>query len=222
MSEKVFTEHDMQALPQRIRANFVNSLSGFKSANLVGTQDINGVHNLATISSAFHIGANPPLMGMIMRPHTVARDTLENIKQSGVYTINHVHHSFAKQAHQCSARFDSNISEFDAVGLTAMPSSLIEAPYVAESFVKIGLELEQITLIELNKTEMLIGRIVEVIFNDEHLLEDGYLDIEAAGSIAVSGLDSYHSTQRLARYTYAKSEVEPQIIQATKDLSHGN
>ena len=212
MAKKVFSEHDIQALPQRVRANFVNSLSGFKSANLVGTQSTHGVHNLATISSAFHIGANPPLMGMIMRPHTVVRDTLENIKQTGVYTINHVHHSFVKQAHHCSARFGSDISEFDAVGLTAQPSRKIAAPYVAESFVKIGLELEQISLIELNKTEMLIGKIVEVIFHDEHLLEDGYLDIESSGSVAVSGLDSYHSTKRLARFSYAKSDIEPSVV----------
>ena len=34
--------------------------------------------------------------------------------------------------------------------------------------------------------------------------EDGYLDIEAAGTVAVSGLDGYHRATRLARLPYAK------------------
>jgi hypothetical protein len=36
------------------------------------------------------------------------------------------------------------------------------------------------------------------------LYEDGYLDIEKAGTISCTGLDSYHITQRLQRLNYAK------------------
>ena len=78
----------IDAMAQRYRANFINSLSGYKSANLIGTCNEQQQTNLAIISSVVHIGANPPLMGMIMRPHTVTRDTLGNIKQTGLFTIN--------------------------------------------------------------------------------------------------------------------------------------
>jgi flavin reductase (DIM6/NTAB) family NADH-FMN oxidoreductase RutF len=125
MMTKVFSEQAILQLPSRVRANFINSLSGFKSANLVGTRSSSGVNNLATVSSVFHVGAHPPLLGMLMRPHTVVRDTLQNIKDTGVYTINHVHYSFADKAHQCSARYLSEQSEFDAVGLNPQLSSVV-------------------------------------------------------------------------------------------------
>lgn len=206
MTVKVFGEQDIEALPQRKRINFINSLSGFKSANLVGTTSATGVNNLAMISSVFHVGANPPLLGMIMRPHTVVRDTLENIKASGVYTINHVHSAIVEQAHQCSARYAPEVSEFEAVGLGVQMASTIKAPFVAQSRIKIGLEVEQITLLQCNQTQLVIGKVVEVQCAKSIILEDGYIDIEAANSVAVSCLDSYHSTVRLNRYSYAKPE----------------
>jgi flavin reductase (DIM6/NTAB) family NADH-FMN oxidoreductase RutF len=206
MTNKVFTEQAILQLPKRTRTNFINSLSGFKSANLVGTRNAKGVNNLALISSVFHVGAHPPLIGMLMRPHTVARDTLQNIKDTGVYTINHVHQSFTDKAHQCSARYASNQSEFEAVGLTPQLSTIVNAPFVAESKIKIAMQVEQITLIEVNQTELVIGKVVEVELDSEILFDDGYLDIEKAQSVVVSCLDSYHRTQRLDRYSYAKPE----------------
>ena len=71
------TRDDLDELEQRYRANLINSLSGFKSAVLLGSSD-GKTNNLAIISSVVHVGANPPLLGMIMRPHTVQRDSLDN------------------------------------------------------------------------------------------------------------------------------------------------
>ena len=72
MSLKTFTQNDIAQMNKRFRTNFINALSGVKSANLVGTTGPNG-DNLAIISSVFHLGADPALMGMIMRPHTASR-----------------------------------------------------------------------------------------------------------------------------------------------------
>ena len=57
------TRGEIQSLNQRYRAQLINSLSGFKSANLIGTQDGEGKSNLAIISSVVHLGANPALVG---------------------------------------------------------------------------------------------------------------------------------------------------------------
>jgi flavin reductase (DIM6/NTAB) family NADH-FMN oxidoreductase RutF len=208
MQNNVFNEESIAQLPDRVRANLINSLSGFKSANLIGTTSVDGVNNLAIVSSVFHIGANPPLVGMIMRPHTVVRDTLSNIKDTGVYTINHVHTDIAKQAHQCSARYAPNVDEFAEVGLSAQMSERVKAPFVAQSRIKMAVELEQITQIALNKTELVIGKIVEVLIGDDYLHADGYVDIEKAESVAVSCLDSYHATQRIDRFSYAKPDQD--------------
>lgn len=58
--------HDsLSQLERRYRAQLINSLSGFKSANLIGTQDALGRTNLAIISSVFHLGADPALVGLL-------------------------------------------------------------------------------------------------------------------------------------------------------------
>lgn len=199
------TRDDLDNLEQRYRANLINSLSGFKSAVLLGTTD-GKTNNLAVISSVVHVGANPPLLGMIMRPHTVQRDSLDNIKQQGFYTLNHVNTQWADKAHQTSARYEQDESEFDAVGLTPFFSDTFSAPYVKESEVNIGLKVAQHFSL-LNNTEMVIGEIQEVFFAKDALDKDGYLDIEALNTASISGLDSYHSSKRLARYAYAKPNV---------------
>ena len=202
---KQFTRSDIDELTQRYRANLINSLSGFKSATLVGTTNGN-TNNLAIVSSVVHVGANPPLLGMIMRPHTVVRDTLSNIKQQGFYTLNHVSTDWVDKAHQTSARYAPDESEFEAVGLTPQFSESFGAPFVKESEIKMGLKVAQ-HLKLLNETEMVIGEIRELHMPESIIDADGYADIEKANTACISGLDSYHSTTRVAQFAYAKPGV---------------
>jgi flavin reductase (DIM6/NTAB) family NADH-FMN oxidoreductase RutF len=97
-------------LEKPYRTNFVNSLSGFKSANLIGTISKEGKTNLAIFSSVIHVGANPPLMGFLMRPVSVERHTYNNIKETNYFTINRINKEIFKKAHQTSAKYDKDIS----------------------------------------------------------------------------------------------------------------
>jgi flavin reductase (DIM6/NTAB) family NADH-FMN oxidoreductase RutF len=187
------------------RANLINSLSGFKSLNLVGTVNKTGQANLAIFSQVFHIGANPPLIGILFRPDVGERHTLHNLLDTGYFTLNHVQESFYRQAHQTSARYQD--SEFEACGFTPLYSAVLPAPYVAEAAIRIGLQFKERTDIRLNGTILIIGEVQEVTFPADCLAEDGYLDIEKAGSITASGLDGYHTTQSLARLAYAKPDL---------------
>jgi hypothetical protein len=67
-------------------------------------------------------------------------------------------------------------------------------------------------VLAINQTELVIGQVVEVIVEPQWVREDGYVDIEAADSVAISCLDSYHSTHRIARFGYAKANKEPFTI----------
>jgi len=194
------------------RAAFVNSLSGFKSANLIGTISLKGKINLAIFSSVIHVGANPPLMGFLMRPVSVERHTYTNIKEINHFTINHINKEIFKQAHQTSARYERNISEFEACQLTPEYTETIKAPYVKESKIKVGLKFLEEQEIKSNGTMFIIGEIQEIILPDDATLTDGYVDIEKAGTIAISGLDSYHETKRISRLSYAKPGIKPKEI----------
>lgn len=186
------------------RTNFINSLSGFKSANLIGTISKQRITNLAIFGSVIHVGANPPLIGMLVRPASVPRHTYENIKDIGYFTINHINAEIYKQAHQTSASYDKDVSEFDECELTAEFTNTIKAPYVKESKIKIGCRFVEEHLIKTNDTIFIVGEILEVIIPDDVLMNDGYIDIEKAGTITISSLDSYHQTNRLSRLPYAK------------------
>ncbi|TDF41949.1 flavin oxidoreductase [Alteromonadaceae bacterium M269] len=200
-------------LDERFRALFINSLSGFKSANLVGTQNKQGNMNLSIVSSVFHLGAHPPLIGMIMRPHTVRRDTLENILETGYYTLNHVNEHILKQAHQTSARYEANQSEFEQVGLTPICQPNITAPFVRESQLKIGVKLVETQTLKVNNTELVIGEIIWVDVADGCVSEDGYIDIGQLGTVAVSSLDCYHQPNKIGRLSYAKPDRPTRFIE---------
>lgn len=199
-------------LEKRFRTHFINSLSGFKSVNLVGTKSETTGLNLSIVSSVIHLGADPALMGFIMRPPRVPRHTYENIIKTGSYTFNHILPEFLQAAHQTSARYSEDISEFEAVGLTPEFSEEIYAPYVKESQVKIGLKFLEEVPIKLNGTVLIIGEIEEVIFPEDCQLADGFLDLEKAGTITCTGLDSYHLTKKIARLSYAKPDKKISII----------
>jgi flavin reductase (DIM6/NTAB) family NADH-FMN oxidoreductase RutF len=206
--ELSFDSYGIKKMEDRKRRAFINSLSGFKSLNLIGTKNRDGQTNLAIFNSVFHLGANPALMGFIVRPDSVDRHTLSNILETSYYTINHVNKHIYKEAHQTSARYDTSVSEFDATHLTTEYKMNFSAPFVKESVIKMGLQFKQRIDIELNGTIIIAGEIQHVHCPKQCLAEDGFLNIERAESIAGIGLDSYHTTQAIERLSYAKSDKE--------------
>jgi flavin reductase (DIM6/NTAB) family NADH-FMN oxidoreductase RutF len=147
-----------------------------------------------------------------VRPDSEERHTLGNILETSIFTVNHVREEFYVAAHQTSARYEGNVSEFGAVGLTEEFKPGYYAPFVAESEVKIGAAFRQRIDIAQNGTVMILAEIKYVSIPEASLEEDGYIDLEAAGTVTCSGLDSYHRTERIGRLTYAKPETMPQLI----------
>ena len=208
----LFTAEQIRALEQRYRSNLINCVSGFKSCNLVGTQNMLGQTNLAVMSQVFHLGADPALLGLIIRPASVPRHTYENILETGYYTFNHIHSEMVQAAHQTSARFSREQSEFQNTGLHEEYINDFFAPFVNESRIKIGLKLEEEIKLKINETILLIGSIQVLFVPDSCLWEDGFIDLKDADTITSSGLDAYFTTEKLKRFTYAKPDKEPQTL----------
>lgn len=192
----------------KYRLKFINSISGYKSAHLIGSESNSGQTNLAIFNSIVHVSSNPPLIGFIMRPLTVDRHTYTNIKEKKSYTINHVHKSFLKQAHYTSAKFSQNDSEFDTCNLTDERISNFQAPFVKESKVKFGLKLKEDLEIKENGTHLLIGEIQHIIIDDDVVELDGQLDLEKVNDVCVTGLNQYSSVSKFTKIPYARlSEI---------------
>lgn len=213
MNNRVIQREELSEMEHLFKINLVNSITGYKSANLIGTIDeASQQTNLAVFSSVTHFGSEPPLVGFVLRPTTVLRGTYNNIKKTGYYTINHINASIIEDAHHTSAKYPAEISEFDQTNLTAAFENGFVAPYVKEARVKIGLEFKQEIPIELNGTILILGQIKELIIPEECLLKDGFLDLNAAETVAISGLDAYHLPKRLARFEYARPNQAIQKI----------
>ncbi|GAB2468242.1 flavin oxidoreductase [Hymenobacter qilianensis] len=201
---------DIEAMEKIFRLNLINSITGYKPANLVGTAAPDGRTNLAMYSSVVHLGSNPPYIGIFTRPTSVARHTYDNIKTSGCYTINHVHADFTAAAHYTSAPFPEDESEFEKCGLGAEFLDGFPAPYVRESQIKMGLRLVEEIPIKATGTTLLVGKIEQIYLPVDLLAADGTLNLGEAGTACVSGLDTYHTAQEIGAYAYARVGEGPQ------------
>ena len=201
----IWNEHDISTADRVTGLRMINAITGIKPANLIGSQNAQGQYNLAVFSSVVHLGSNPALIGFVLRPYDkVPRHTWQNIKATGHYTINHVPATHTEAAHYTSAKFPQEVSEFERCGFTPEIIPGIEAPFVAESQLKMALSFETAIEIPLNGTTLVIGKIIHLSIPDEFIDPAGELDLQRAQSAGISGLNSYYSLEKIGQYPYVR------------------
>lgn len=199
-----FNTDDFSQMHHLYRINLINSCSGYKSANLIGTKSIDGITNVAIFSSVTHIGSNPALLGFFLRPTTVIRNTYNNIKETGVFTINHVHESILEDAHHTSAKYDSDISEFEMTNLTEQYKDSFSAPFVKDAPIQLAMTYVEEYDIKSNNTILLIGQIKDLYIKDNLLQNDGFINLSEANVSAINGLDGYTIPKLKNRFEYQR------------------
>jgi flavin reductase (DIM6/NTAB) family NADH-FMN oxidoreductase RutF len=209
---KKITRSEWDALSKVNRLNLINSCTGYKSANLIGTKSETGIPNVAVFSSVTHLGSNPALLGFILRPNVVPRNTYNNIKATGFFTVNHIAENMIAQAHQTSASYDTAVSEFDMVNLEQEYLSDIDVPFVKDSPVKLLCRYLNEYEIAENNTIHIIAAIEEIHFPDEMLHNDYWLQLDQADVVAVNGLDGYCLPKILDRFDYARPHTQTKSI----------
>ena len=185
------------------RLNLINSITGIKPGNLIGSISKEGHSNLAIFSSIVHLGSNPALIGFITRPDKNSRrDTLNNIIETSYYTINHIHTNFIEQAHNTSQKFDKEVSEFEMCNLTESYLFDFPAPFLKESIIKFGLKLEDLITIKKNDTRLIVGSIEHLYVDDIAMEENGDINLELANDIGIGGLNNYYDLKKIRRFPY--------------------
>jgi len=200
----IIDKNKIEQLEQRYRTTLINSLAGFRQAVLVGTQSSEGHHNLAIFNSLIHLGAHPALYGLINRPDSVQRDTLQNIISTKAYTLNYVRAADYKRAHQTSARYDKQISEFEAVGFEPAYLPSCTAPIVKNAVVSIAMQLEEIIPIAINGTILIVGSVQQIHIDEQLVEQDGFVSLSEEQVVISQGLDAYFVPSPLGRLAYAK------------------
>jgi len=208
------TAPDIAAMASQTRALLINSLPGYKSAMLVGTSDAEGQTNLAIVSSHFHLGSSPPLLAMILRPSTgnSERHTLYNLLETRCWTLNGFSLDHAAQAHQTSAAYPKDQSEFDACGFEAEWLAEFNAPFIKDSPLKVGCLLREHHPLEINGTHMIIGEVQHLHYPETAQRNDGGLSLDTMGLVAVAGLDTYTQPKAGVRFAAADAASSPRQL----------
>lgn len=204
---KYYDQKYIANLEHLFRINLINSSSGFKSANLIGTKSVEGISNVAIFSSVIHLGSNPPLLGFVVRPTTVPRNTYKNIKETGSYTINHVHEEIIEQAHHSSAKYDASISEFTVTGLKEVYDHACSAPFVKGAPVQLQMQYREEHHFKINGTIMIIGEVVGMYVKEDLLNEDGFINLSLGKVAAINGLDGYTIPNLKTRLPYQRPTI---------------
>ena len=199
-----YTRDQINDLEKIKKINLINSCSGYKSANLIGTISKEEITNVAVFSSVTHLGSNPPTLGFILRPTTVPRDTYKNILESGVFTINHIFEDIIEDAHHTSAKYEEAISEFDITSLEDEYYNDCIAPFVKGSPVQMEMKFIEEYHIKSNNVIHIIAEIKNLYVKDDILNEDGFLDLAKGKVAAINGLDAYAIANNNTRFSYQR------------------
>lgn len=207
----IYTKTHIEQFDRITRLKIINSVTGIKSANLIGSIDHKGNTNLAVFSSVVHLGSDPALLGFISRPRTAeVGHTYRNIQENEYYTINHIHPEFVKNAHYTSAKFAEDISEFERCNLSEEYINNFKAPFVKESSFKIGMRFKEAIDIKINGTVLVIGEIEQLIIPDNAIVKDD-IDLESSIGVGISGLNSYYALKKIDSFPYVRVNEVPEF-----------
>ena len=190
------------------RRNLVNSSTGYKSANLVASISEEGRTDVAVFNSVFHLGSNPPMLGLVLRANTVPKAVFRSIHQTGYFTVNHIQESMIEQAHKTAAQLEQDSSAFERSGLKAEFLDGFPAPYVLQSSIRLGCSFKNEYSIRENGSLIIVAAIEHIYFEPGIEMPDGWLRLEDAGSVVINGLDAYALPRLLDRFHYARPGEE--------------
>ncbi|MBT27857.1 MAG: flavin oxidoreductase [Flavobacteriaceae bacterium] len=199
-----FDKNKIENLDKIYRLNLINSCTGYKSANLIGSVDTNGNTNLAIFSSITHLGSDPAMIGFVLRPRTVPRNTYNNLFTTKFFTVNHVKSDDIEDAHHTSAKYPKEISEFDKTKFEAEYLDGFIAPYVKGSNVRFGCKYLNEYDIKENNTILVVASIEHLYVDQKLIGEDGWIRLDKAKTVTINGLDGYAETKLIDRFKYAR------------------
>ena len=174
-------------MPEGVPYKFLSGLVVPRPIAWVGSRSAEGVNNLAPFSFFNVVSVDPPMVMFcpIGQPD-MRKDTLSNVRDTGVYTINIVSEGIAEQMNITSGSVPPEVDEFELAGLTATKGVMVAAPRVEEA--PVSLECELVEVLPIGNGRMVIGE-VKAFHVDEEIFDGDWIvssRIEAVGRMAGS------------------------------------
>ncbi len=163
----------------------------------VSTCSLDGVNNLAPFSFFNAFSVQPPILGFapgLKRMNeardskVVPKDTLRNVIDTGQFVVNIVSRPLAEKMNQTSGEYPPDVSEFEAVGLTAVSSQMVKPPRVGECLV--SMECKLFNVVKLGSNSLVLGEILCIHLADK-ILRDGQIDLDVLEPIGRLGGHGY-------------------------------
>ena len=126
-----------------------------------------GKVNAAPFSFFNLFGANPPICAFAPgdRDDGTPKDTALNIRATHEFVVNLVDEAIAEAMNKCAASLPYGENELQHAGLTAVLSSLVKPPRIAES--PVNLECVEWGTLHIGDNRMVIGLIKRIHLRDE-------------------------------------------------------
>jgi flavin reductase (DIM6/NTAB) family NADH-FMN oxidoreductase RutF len=134
---------------------------------LVTTVSPDGKINAAPFSFFNLMGANPPILAFAPgdRENGTPKDTALNIRATHEFVVNLVDEGIAEAMNQCAASLPYGENELAHAGLTAVPSSVVKPPRIAEA--PASLECVEWGTLQIGGNRMVIGLIKRLHVREE-------------------------------------------------------
>lgn len=172
-----------------------NAIIAPRPIGWISTRAADGTANLAPYSFFNAFSYTPPIIGFASNG---PKDTVANIEETGQFCWNLVTRDLAEAMNVTSAGVDTQVDEFALAGLTPAPSTLVDAPHVAEA--SVFFECRATQLLELRDaagdgtgTRMVFGEVIGVHI-DKELLVDGFYQTSLAEPVTRGGRPSTYFT----------------------------
>lgn len=165
----------------------------------ISTVSKGGVLNLAPFSYFMGVCSKPPTIAVsiIERP-TGPKDTANNIQETAQFAVNIVTEEIAEKMNVASGDYPPEVNEFEAAGLTPIPSTLITPPRVLES--PISMECRLVEMSKIGESPyasyLTLGEVLLFHIKDE-LWADGEVDVRKLLAVGRMSGPRYTKTREI-------------------------
>ncbi|QCI97800.1 flavin reductase family protein [Agrobacterium larrymoorei] len=158
----------------------------------IGSKGNDGTLNLSPYSFFNAVSDKPKL---VMFCSSGQKDSLRNVRETGVFTASLVSRHLVDQMNSSSAPVDYAVNEFELAGLTARDGQVIDAPYVSEALAALECRVTQIiqpTDIDGKPADswVVFGQVMGIHIAED-IIRDGRIDMSLARPVARMGYMDY-------------------------------
>jgi flavin reductase (DIM6/NTAB) family NADH-FMN oxidoreductase RutF len=199
-------------LTPRQRYSLIISLVVPRPVGWISSRSPDGRPNLAPFSFFNAFSATPMLLGAsVGRRGGGPKDTLANIRQTGVFAINLVGEKHLEAMVRTSGDWPADVDEFVEAGLTAAECERIDVPYVVDAVAAFECRLFREVDLGASPNALVIGEAVAVHLGQELRVDpDRYhVDIRSLNPIGRLGGAEYAllgEVREIARPQVARDE----------------